>query len=76
MWKLRILNPITQEPLYESEGITLTKIYKQFKKEFPNSDFITIPKMRNIHGGRNRKDRKIIKVERIYVGDVHSSTPK
>ena len=65
MWRLTICNPINKEPLYEDEGITLTKIYKRFKNEYPDSKFITIEKMRNIFGGRNRKDKAIIKVEKI-----------
>ena len=65
MWRLKILNPIDGELLYESEDITLTKIYKNFKKDYPDSKFINISKMRNIFGGRNKKDRDIIKVEKF-----------
>lgn len=68
MWRLTICNPINKEPLYTAEGITLTKIYKQFKSEYPNSRFITIEKMRNIYGGRNKKDRHIIKVIKLARG--------
>lgn len=65
MWRLVIKNPINQQPLYEAEGITLTKIYKQFKIDYPNSHFINISKMRNVFGGRNRKDKGIIFVEKL-----------
>ena len=65
MWRLKILNPIDGSLLYEREDITLTKIYKKFKQDYPDSKFINISKMRNIYGGRNRKDRDIIKVERF-----------
>ena len=50
MWKLIICNPINKQPLYEAEGITLTKIYKKFKVDYPDSKFITLEKMRNIYG--------------------------
>ena len=65
MWRLKILNPIDGGLLYEREDITLTKIYKKFKKDYPDSKFINISKMRNIFGGRNKKDRDIIKIEKF-----------
>ena len=65
MWKLIICNPINKQPLYEAEGITLTKIYKKFKVDYPDSKFITLEKMRNIYGGRNKKERYIIKVFKV-----------
>lgn len=65
MWKVKVLNPITSDIIYESKGITLTKIYKKFKLKYPNSDYITIEKMRNIHNGRNNKSKGIILVEKL-----------
>jgi len=65
MWKLRVINPITATPLYEDTGITLTKLYKKFKLQYPESDYITIEKMRNIHNGRNKASRNIISIEKL-----------